>query len=492
MGHLLFSTDFATIVDAVSAIQNAANTWVANAMAHGSGFEAVRARLDTLRRGLERDVRGLPSTPRPSAGTAPAGRKSRHLAGVAGFVEGVFNFFGLEFIDSRGDDDREAVRATVKEVEALRQNQMTDQRNIVTLAKELRRERMSLGSSFGLSVIRDEFHVVEAPVRALRALIAAIPTNRLSPAIEELVSVPQVWEEFKDEQKTAGWRVAVDHYYDLFQLPASFWFTDTTITIAVHVPLRHETANPFQLFHLRSLPLLMNNTVYETTVANERIAYDNTTGVHQIWTTEELDGCMRVGDHFYCTQPTVTFSRGQTGCLKSIWDQDAEGVMKMCPMTAREASVGAWVVNATHFLTVSPTTTPLQVQCGQRFSTSTDLIGQQLVWIRPGCTGITSHFSLRRPATEEGKNLVVVVKQQMSVFDLKLNGSTEITLERPISVKSSEEFALRELNRVHWSFSDYLTLALSIAAIGAVTLFIVTIYVKVRRGLSKVPVKATV
>ena len=484
VGHLVYRVSTEEVYRAVTLIKSAAHGWTAGTVTRRPELAALCSRIDSLWAGLGRDLRSLPGSSGRTGGAAASGRSARDLTGVAGVIGGVLNFFGLQFINHKQEHDREAIRSTVKEVEVLREDMMTNDRNIHIVAKEMKKAEKISSLNFGLDIIEEEFHLVEAPVRAIRNIIATLPQHRLSPSVEELVDTRRVWEEFVAQQRRAGWTVGAENYYDMFQLPASFWFSPGEIIVAVHVPLHRETAAKFDLFRLRPLPMLQGETIYDVQTSDEVLALDRGAASHQVWREDELRRCTQFGETYYCTNPSVTYARGSSGCLMHIWRQDATEILKHCAFTARAPGFEAHGVNDTHFLTLSPTSMPMQVQCGQRISKTMDLQGQQLVWIREGCMAVTSHYTLRAPLVQESSSKTVIIKQNLTFDDLKFNDSSAFNLERPKRIESQQEKILDILRDDDgFNFVTLIAIIAAVTAVCIVCIFIIVLYIRVRTGL---------
>ena len=380
------------------------------------------------------------------------------------------------------------MRITATEVDVLQQSEHTNAQAINKLVDDINMDRKIIGSTAGLHRLEESFHIIERPVRAFCIIAATLPQHKLNPAFMEMVDLPAIWEEFREEQLKRGWIPAVDHYYHLLQLDASFWVQGSEIMVGVGVPMRKADEKPWDLYKYRPIPFYFNDTVIDVEPQRDVIAHDATTGNIQIWQPEQLDRCVRVSRELFCHQPTVTMVGEGAACLAKLWRQDAEGVRAQCPLTLRQATPEARVLNETHFVTVAPEPVDLQIHCGLRATDSFVLEGFQVVKIQPGCVGVSSFFTLMMPRDKpSGPPMTVTVKDDIMVEELQMNDTTMVKeehLTRPLTIRpiSNEVHKLLHTEKSH--AGTWILIGLSIAAICFIAFALLIGYLYVRRRFS--------
>lgn len=405
------------------------------------------------------------------------------LALVAGF-EGLLNIFQSRHLSNKVEAVQSVTRHLVHEVDIMREHVEANEENLSTLlndAHDLHAEQLV---EKAMMKLQQGWHLVEVVVRAMVHMVWMAPSQRLHPAITQIVDMEDIWQMFNDRHMGEDWQPVVEASQHLFQLPASFWFDGHSLHVAVHVPRQKTHQYLYQLYEYRNIPIQQGSKRWTVGTVLPWIATRPEAGWHQLWSTQELESCLRLAGVYYCDQAMVTHMGRASSCLVHLWEEDFEAVKTTCSLLESEAVSDAWPIGNDTFLISTVGKEEAQVSCNGDLNATVVLEANQILWMKQGCR-LTSKLYQLTPSVHVKEEVVQVSDRNFRVtFENGENVHIKPTEFKHLDKMAAKKKELLEILDEANVTSPYTWAAIgtAVAALMLCVVFIAVLYYRVKWG----------
>ena len=414
-------------------------------------------------------------------------RQSRDLLGLIAGGLGLFNMWEVHRLQSRTSKLNTRLSIALHQVEAIRRFQVLEQEAVTNSTRALWKEDRYLRLLMAWERLR-------AVLLAFSKIVGALGHHKLSPAILGLIDLPSVWEAFVakiDPEFESGPR----SYFQMMRCPLSFGMDGQTLWVALHVPIRRRHNNHFTLYQPRWLPMIKDGRLFQfRKTTSTALAVANDEDEYQYVDQPRPSGCIALGPDLYCVGTAVQLKKGHYGCLPALWEKNWKVVKETCPIIARPARSGAWMVDKNRVAVYAPRPLLFLIKCDKSPVSRARLVGYVLVWLREGCEAMSENLHLRTGlAGLPGQTTIIRTMNFADINEIITedeNGTAPV--HWPLPVSSIKETVDR-LDRESLEGPDILTIiALSLGGGAAVFLggFLLYFYYRYRKAAQLVKMGA--
>jgi hypothetical protein len=422
-------------------------------------------------------------------------RQERDLISWVGGLFGLFNTYQLHEVKSKQRHQDEAIRATVQEVDALKDFAETNNDNIYKIRARIQKIE---SDTFGMLQATDKeiqqaicWEHIRRTMEAVTTVGEAALHHILSPQLDLIFNVEAKWAEFLRTLKNRGWEPAFSSYHLLFQRKVDFHFKNDILHLIVNIPVKEDGKDSYKKLRFRSKPFILGNKLTEIVTTEESLALQERTGAYFTITEQELNNCMKINSEFYCSDGYVAFtSPGQT-CLDSVFRGLQQNVAENCPLRHRTTTRAAWTLSGNRFAIISEELSEMMVTCTGLEQRVIQIEGNRLVSIRRDCKISVPEFVLT-PSCEDELNVVVEIGTgselltNIYVPDVQ-HLLKELNLTHPASVESVKIRVESELKAGSWSGPEIAAIVIAIVVLVIVAGIFGALYLKARFGAIPVP-----
>ena len=388
--------------------------WLDQKVAHTNA--RIEALLQTLghRNETNRRKRDIDAVP-----TAEPRDKRQILMGIGGAIVGGFitsivsSFKQSTLIDII--KKKQNVMATQIEDNLIKTNQNTE--DLKKLTKALEMMRVGISDLFNTtkrmrahSQMMHLLTVVNENTQLLNNLIAAVEEARggkFSLGLCEPQGLAAALEELQNEGLKDGRTLGVDSILDLPHMPVSYLVEVEAqiLHVLLHLPMQRSGAY-LNLLHFVDSPLhtIGHNSTrplyVEVNLKGMFLAIAVDQSKYMIYSDDDLRACHSVRNHYYCPD-LVVYKETRKSCIRAIYENDANLVHKMCPLTVTTEVSKATRLNATTYIVTETKPQELTITCTAReFIKKQTISGTYEVNIQKGCIMTTDNLIIDHPNFE--------------------------------------------------------------------------------------------
>ena len=412
------------------------------------------------------------------------GRRPRDLMGVVAGLTGVFNLFKMSELEKLSSNTREALAKTVRQVQAVTGRLNAQDKNIFAMMEVFKKSSSEARAQW----VRAAWGRIKLEMEAFSDVAQAATQHKLHLHMLRLVKLRQEWRELRQAVQGHGWETALSHTAHLFNCRVSYWRETDVLMLVVHVPMWREGSRLWRLMRFRPLPVMAAGRLLEITGQTGRyLAIHNESQHFQILGKEDLSGCTRLAQTYYCETPEIAVSKGAEQCLVATWERNWEAVHRSCVWHSRARGTAAWQLVSNRFLVYSENTTVWAVECPTTATSTIETQAYQLVWVTEGCSLVSGEVKISMPqAVKEDEETVIVEFQEdhlaKLVPSLPEEKQWQFTRAQPIvdvmdQVQESMERAEKGTSPVVW-----IAIGLAGSAVVLMLLLLAIFYWKFRRA----------
>ncbi len=148
-------------------------------------------------------------------------------------------------------------------------------------------------------------------------------------------AVEDIFEAIINQAFRSQMRLLISHPSDLFQIEVSYYLVPKNVKLFIHMPMAPIDSLLFLLkFH--SFPLLFTDThSLLPDFNNPLLAFSK--GVHHQLHAELSPitpvGCQKAASFYLCEAKGILHCNLNVTCLGTLYDQDIDGILELCPLT---------------------------------------------------------------------------------------------------------------------------------------------------------------
>ena len=317
------------------------------------------------------------------------------LADIYNFFTGLWNKARISDIETRLDNQEEAGRAEVHEVEGIR-------RFMAELWKTTNASEQVLGKTIEVlgargkkehlqRLIVEEFAMINSNATAVTRILRAATSHKIDPSLADIVDFEEAWLDMGRKLKKTGQRLPGDTWQHVFSQDCDVFARGQTVTIAVHFPIRLATAQKMTSHKWIPSPMLMDNNLIVIEGDQKVFATDQNDGVAVIGAAAD---CLWYGRTRFCRGPVVIERKGfHTTCVSAVWNMDIQHIRQLCEMKLIPIREMIMPITSNVYQVVAEKTMPIKIQCqdGKSMAKRIDR-GMKEVKVKPGCDLQTSFW----------------------------------------------------------------------------------------------------
>lgn len=244
------------------------------------------------------------------------------------------------------------------------------------------------------AALKDYWERTRRLIHEVANVAHGVLNNKLSPSILHFLNMENVWKGFKLKVEQEDWVVPFQHALHLFEMPTTFVGTAHNVLITTHIPLKQRHATSWTILRFVQRPFLHGHSLIEILPLASLMAVDLKTKAHIDMAEEVLKACDVVNDQYFCPDEVRVIAKSASSCLSAVWLGNFHDIEDFCFLRLRSARPVAWALSSTSFIIISPNEAKGNVKCPHEVATTVKLVGYQQVTLQPGCSLLTSHFSL--------------------------------------------------------------------------------------------------
>jgi hypothetical protein len=414
-------------------------------------------------------------------------RDDRNILGWVGGLLGLFNTFRIHEITSKQTHEDEAIRATVQEVDAIKDFSKTNDVNIEKMEKkiqEMEQDRFNILRATDREIVQGAaWRSIKRRMEAVTDLGQQAVHHLLSPKLDRLVDMRVKWNNFTSALKNQGWEPALDNFQSLFQRKIDVHFDGVILRLVLHVPIKQPEKKGYKRLIFQNKPFVMAGHITKVVTLDRILALQVESGAYFTMNDNEMNRCEKVRDNYFCKDAYVAFSKPGLTCLDALWTGLWGKVGQHCPLEHQPESTQAWSVTGNRFVALTTEETVMTVTCTGQEQLVKKIAGMQLVWIRrdcvaslpdlvmiPGSDSVTSSNSF-----EADVNLTSALYSTETKTDIK-----KLTLAHPASVQSVKNRVEAELRAGAWTTPEKIILGISLAIVLAIIVGLAGLYFRAR------------
>ena len=323
-------------------------------------------------------------------GTRSEMPQPRLLGAVVSGAIGLINTVKEKATRKISEGNRKAIKHVSEVVDGLREYAVAHNEHIDNiLAKIAVQETLRKEAN-----LKDYWSRTKHLIHEVARVAHAVLNRRLSPSILSFLNVQNIFNGFKLKVAQDSWTVPFNHALHLFEMDTTFTGTSQGVTITIHIPLKQEDATEWTILRFINKPILHGFNLVEILPLAQVIAVEPITKAHIDITHNILKSCELVQDTYYCPGEARVVSTSATSCISAIWLSNFNEIEDYCFLRLRSARPMAWALSQMTFITIFPNRTIGYVKCPHEVASNVKLLGYQQVTLHPGCSLVTSEFTL--------------------------------------------------------------------------------------------------
>ena len=318
-----------------------------------------------------------------------------------------------------------------------------------------------------------------------RALETLILDKKLAPGLIAPDLLHEKYGHLQQQLSEQGKHLSITTELDLFNCPASFaTFTDHTLRIVVHVPVFDDRLGDFTLYNYQNLPWKSGPEFYQVSDDSPHyIAVSKSHEYHFYARTLDLDRCTAMSSFLSCSHFGGLYTKVAPSCLWGLFSSDDAMVHRMCSLRTMGKDDRFWPLINNKFAIFLGTADTIFIRCRGKIVDSAHFSGLKTVAVPPDCMAEGRSFRFyagSRVVEEDALLKLAPVSLDPATFrgphSFNDSQADELLRDSARDVHIPTRVAVIPVHPV-----TYVGLYCGLAAVGAVGLTVLALFVKWKR-----------
>ena len=396
---------------------------------------------------------------------------------IGSWLLGLLNFFTQKDLEAHLENNDEATKITAEAVDVTQGNIRTNEENIHKIAQWAEQEDARRGLYEHLWEVEQNWEKMKKHMFDLVEVWREALNHRLTPAIQNLIPLTELWGSFKQRLSEKNLRPAFQDVRHLFADKTDIFIRDSTVVVVARVPVTDKERRQQRLLHWRGGPIFVKERVMEVRTEEEYLGLEDT-GAYTTLTQKEAEDCYW-GPEVFCTGSMISYTAAGTSCLQALWVNNWREVARACDLRELEVDFKVWRLGQ-ELVVYARNETTATVTCDGNAEEPLTFKGLVRLDMKDGCQVQTPEGLIKKASQMKEEGTVHI--------HLTMNMTMEAERERAISLQKTKtmtkvaETVNEMVDRSEHTWLTYFAVGAAIVAVLAVMLFIAFVAYRVQTG----------